>query len=83
MSALGAAIIAGSLVFAASAQEAPTTFTARCTNCHSVQQIGTKLAARPKDTREEFLKGFLGRHFAPPEADRPAIIAYLIANTPA
>ena len=81
MSAIGAAIIAGAATFAASAQGVAPAFTARCASCHSIDQVTAKLAARPADTRAEFLTGFLGRHGSAPAEERPAIISYVLANT--
>lgn len=81
MSAIGAAIIAASVTFAASAQGVPPAFTARCASCHSLEQVTAKMAARPADTRSEFLTGFLVRHGSTPAEERPAIITYVLANT--
>lgn len=79
---LGVGVASSSAFLALSAPDAAPTFEARCARCHALDQVTAKLAARPAETREQFLTQFLSRHFPPPEEERPLLAAYLTASTP-
>lgn len=79
---VAAVVVGSSALFAASAQDVGPTFETRCGRCHNVGDLARQLAQRPADTRAPFLAQMLGNHFAPPEAERAALAAFVLANIP-
>ena len=76
--AIAATILGSAILFAASAQDAGPVFAARCGRCHTPDDVATRLRTVPPDTVRAFVPALLGRHFAPPEADRAALSDYLL-----
>lgn len=62
---------------AQSAPDAARTFASRCAKCHAVERVQGLLAKRSGD-RAAFLDGFLKKHYPPGDAERAALVAFLL-----
>lgn len=83
---LSAALLAGSLVLAASANAqgdvaaGETVFEANCAECHeNPGRIARRVEGADDAAKTAFLEGFLPDHFAEDAAERADVIAYLLS----
>ncbi|HWQ37333.1 MAG TPA: hypothetical protein VNM24_01795 [Burkholderiales bacterium] len=55
----------------------PAAFNERCLACHTLSEVGQRLAGRAGRECREHLLRVLARHHAPDRAERTRIVAYL------
>lgn len=75
--ALIAAGLALSMSGCAAALDGAKMFNERCLNCHTISEVGRRLAGLTPKDRVEHLERYLIAHHAPDRAERAAIIKYI------
>jgi hypothetical protein len=76
-------LLAAGLNSACSAAEPPQAdgqkiFQLRCSRCHAAPRLATDIRKTPAAEREAMLSKWLERHYPPPQAERAALVAYLV-----